>query len=437
MSQERLEVGQLIPTSATAPSNAGIYSPSQGVLGFTASSITVTDPITGVSTNVVTGANHAAEHAAMGGSLVDNFREGISMSTIVRNVSNVLQYVVLPSGIVDIDLTYQNSSGDAGNIKIVPEAFGATDAAARMANDDTHYEIIAGETRTLKFSPLTQPTALWIKSTSALTTGSNALHIRERGELVLPEMGSGYSSKLRAYYNCQQASPDLVLKDLSGLNATIAFEAGLSAAAAWAAPGWLTLPALSGGSKTYPIVPAATFNSWFNFGSGDSLLLHASLDVTPSGGNIAIFGSGNAVSGASRGFKFRMTAAGLLQGAFYCTNGISLFTTNPVGSISTGPHSAAIYIDGQAKTCTIYIDGLVDSLGFSLATADNFDTTIGMLIGGEPSGTVGSTHTGPAGIYRNIQFYSWKASAPAIADVHAIAARLHSTLGPLLASELA
>ncbi len=66
MSQERLEVGQLIPTSATAPSNAGIYMPSQGVLGFTASSVTVTDPITNVRTNVVTGANHAAEHAAMG-----------------------------------------------------------------------------------------------------------------------------------------------------------------------------------------------------------------------------------------------------------------------------------------------------------------------------------------------------------------------------------
>lgn len=364
-------------------------------------------------------------------------REGLFMSRIVRNVSNVLQAIPLPSGLVDIDLTYQNLSGDAGNILVVPEAFGATDAATRMANDDTHYQILAGETRTLKFSPLTRPTALWIKAESALTTGSNALHIRERGELVLPEMGTGYSSRLRGYYNCQQAAPDVVMKDVSGLGGNIAFESGLSAAAAWASPGWISLPALSGGAKTYPIIPAATWNKWFNFGSGDSLFLHASLDVTPSGGNIAIFGSGNAVTGASRGFKFRITAAGLLQGCFYCTNGVSLFTTNPVGSISSGTHSVGLYIDGQAKTCTIYIDGAVDSLGFSLATADNFDTTIGLLIGGEPSGTVGSTHTGPAGLYRNVQFYSWKASAPAIADVHGIAARLHSTLGPLLASELA
>lgn len=364
-------------------------------------------------------------------------REGIVMSRLVRNVTNVLQAIVLPYGIVDVDLTYQNASGDAGNIMVVLEAFGATDAATRMAGDDTHYEIIAGETRTLKFSPLTRPAALWIKSASALTTGSNTLHIRERGEIVLPERGSAYSSKLRGYYNCQQSSPDLVLKDSSGLAANIAFESGLAAAAAWAAPGWLTLPVLSGGAKTYPIIPAYTFNSWFDFGLGDSLFIHASLDVTPTGGNVAIFGSGNAVTGASRGFKFRMTSAGLLQAAFYCTNGLSLFSVNPVGSIGVGVHSVGLYIDGQAKTCTIYIDGAVDSLGFSLATADNFDTTIGMLIGGEPSGTVGSTHTGPAGIYRNVQFYSWKASAPALADVHKIAARLHSTLGPLLASELA
>ncbi len=387
----------------------------------------------GRSVKVITMDNHAAEHAAMDFETT----QGIEMSRIIRNVSNVLQSVTLPSGIVDVDLTYQNSSGDAGNIMVVPEAFGAVDAATRMANDDTHYEIIAGETRTLTFNPLTRPTALWIKSSSALTTGSNALHVRERGELFLPEAGSGYSSKLRAYWNCQQASPDVVLKDRSGTGSNVAFEAALAAAAAWAVPGWLSLPVLSGGAKTYPIIPAATWNSWFDFASGDSLLIHLSLDVTTTGGNIAIMGSGNAVTGASRGFKFRMTSAGLLQGAFYCTNGVSLFTINPVSSIASGVHSCAMYIDGQAKTCTIYIDGAVDSLGFNMATADNFDTTIGMLIGGEPSGTVGSTHTGPAGIYRNIQIYSWQSSAPAIADVHAIAARLHATIGPLLMSELA
>lgn len=73
MSKERLEVGQLIPTSATAPSSAGIYMPSQGVLGFTASAITVTDPITNVNANVVTGANHTDEHAAMGAQYIVRF----------------------------------------------------------------------------------------------------------------------------------------------------------------------------------------------------------------------------------------------------------------------------------------------------------------------------------------------------------------------------
>lgn len=68
MSKERLEVGQLVPTSATPPPNAGIYLPSQNTVGIVASSIVVVDPYTNTRNNVVTGANHAAEHAAMGAS---------------------------------------------------------------------------------------------------------------------------------------------------------------------------------------------------------------------------------------------------------------------------------------------------------------------------------------------------------------------------------
>jgi hypothetical protein len=118
MSQERLEVGQLIPTSATAPSNAGIYSPSQGVLGFTASSVTVTDPITNVRTNVVTGANHAAEHAAMG---LEDLSYWTSRPSRLWPVAN------LPLSAYCADTTHAYGIGsDGGSILAVKLADGST-----------------------------------------------------------------------------------------------------------------------------------------------------------------------------------------------------------------------------------------------------------------------------------------------------------------------
>jgi len=215
----------------------------------------------------------------------------------------------------------------------------------------------------------------------------------------------------------------------------VTFEAALSGASAWASSAGLTLPAVTAGAKTYPTIPQAIWNTFWNYAAGDSFLIHFKCDVTPGASNLALIASGYSNTGGNTGFKLRLVAtSGIVTFGAYGASS-TVFSINPVASISTGEHSVCLFYNGQTKQVSIYVDGLADSIGNSVSAAGDFTSTRGVLIGGE-FGSSGATHTGPAGVYRDIQMYFWQASAPSADTIAAIASRLHTVNGPLLLSEL-
>ena len=363
--------------------------------------------------------------------------EGIFVSPYVQNVTNTATAVDLSGGVDEISFYYANSSGDAGIIMVVLDALSAADAAAKFARNGAHIRINPGErSPTYRIHPLTPVSKAYVKSVSALTTGSNELQITQHGALVLPDNATGgYSSKLKFWARCSQTTADAFVYDSSPGASHAAFEAGLSGAVAWASNLGLTLPAVSAGAKTYPTIAQAKFSEWWNYAAGDSFLIHFRCDATPDVTFRALMGSGYSSTGGNQGFQIRMASDGTVNFAAYGVSAIA-YSQNPAGSIASGEHSVCCYYNGQTKALSMYLDGLADSVGSSLAAAGDFTSSRGVLIGGRYESS-GATHTGPASIYRDIQMYFWPASAPSADLVADIAARLHTVTGPLLASELA
>lgn len=355
----------------------------------------------------------------------------------VLNVTNVASVVPLASGVDELSFYYSNSSGNAGVVMVVLDALSALDAAAKFARNGAHIRLNPGErSPTFRINQLTPVSNVYLKAVSELTTGSNEIQITQHGELLLPDTATGgYSSKLKFWARCVQPTSEAFLRDSAPGANNVAFEAALSAASAWASAAGLTLPAVAAGAKTYPTIPQAVWNSWWSYAGGDSFLIHFKCDVTPDGAAFrALMGSGYSSTGGNQGFQIRLAVDGTVNFAAYGVSAIT-YSLNPVASISSGEHSVCVFYNGQTKQMSVYLDGLADSVGSSLAAAGDFTSSRGVLIGGRYESS-GATHTGPAGVYRDIQMYFWQATAPGADTVADIASRLHTVNGPLLLSEL-
>ncbi len=392
-------------------------------------------------------ASHAGARAMVNGQIyssngetwaretTEHVQQGVIVSNFISNVSTTTRQITLNSSQPRMVLTYVNNGGDAGILKVVLDGLGTADVAAKMARPDGHIRLNPGESRSLSFNPLTSPSSLYVQSTSALTTGSNEFQYTETGNLTLPALAAEKSPKLKFWFDCAQASPDTTLKDSSAGAHHITFEAGLSAAVAWAVPGWLSLPAVASGPKTYPTIPQATWDDAFALANGDSFLVFLRVDITPpASGNTSVCSSGYSNTGGNTGFKLRISNLGQVVGVIFGASS-TVTSVNPVADISVGEHSVALFYNGQDQTVSIYVDGAADSLGNSASAAGDFTSTRGLLLGGEYLSS-GTLHRGEPAVYRDIQIYCWAASAPAADAVAQIVARLHAISGPLLVSEL-
>lgn len=171
MGKERIKAGQLIPTSSVIPPDAGIYLPGRDTVGIVASSIVMVDPYTKTKNNVVTGANHEAEHAAMG--IFGDGTPGACVTRSERNISHtVVTKVFLPSAPIELAILWVES-GTSGNLKFVLEAASDLDADSRLANNAAHGEISSGGNILVRFTPTSNPMNIYLLATSAVGAGSN------------------------------------------------------------------------------------------------------------------------------------------------------------------------------------------------------------------------------------------------------------------------
>ena len=392
---------------------------------------------------IETAANLSAELNAIEIVGLDIIEDGVEMTQIFSDVTNVAQVAALPTTPQKLSLYYAALDGDAGTIKVVVDAYGAAQAETRFARSDGYTPINPGETVELIFDPRTRPSSIYVKATSALTGGKhNQLQVRERGTMMLPAIASSLSSKLRAWWPCDQASPDVVLTDRSGNSKNVTFPAALTAANAWASAGGLTVPYYPSTDTTlqYPRLSAAAFNEMFTFSRGDAILIHMDTDIVLPAANSYLFGSGNAPSATDRGFSLRVSPTGGLIGCFFPEGASSIYSTiigTPPSAV--GRHSVAMHVDATLKYMSIYLDGVAIRTGFDLsAVASSIATTTGFGIGGAPTYAGGRDQGISQKIY-DFQVYSWKASEgtlPTASEVAAIAARLHSVRGALLSQEL-
>jgi len=204
----------------------------------------------------------------------------------------------------------------------------------------------------------------------------------------------------------------------------------LSQPGCWtAAPGYLTMATKANAVGDFASLAMATFNSAWSYANGDSFLLFLRGKFTLPGVDTPFFGTG--VSAARPGFKGTIKAvsgggsapAGRVVIGFYPSSGTNIFmndTTIAVASASPVDVSFALFVDGQARTMSAYINGLVNRLNEALPLQD-YVAIKDLVIGGAINFT---NYDGVDSKISEAQMLVWRSSAPS--NPAQIIARLHS-----------
>lgn len=96
------------------------------------------------------------------------------ISRTVRNITNTVRKIDLPTGVKTIRVQYSDS-GTAGALRLVRGAASANDAAHRLTHPGAHLVVPSGAR--LPLISLAGVTALYVQTDSAIGAGSNALII--------------------------------------------------------------------------------------------------------------------------------------------------------------------------------------------------------------------------------------------------------------------
>lgn len=196
----------------------------------------------------------------------------------------------------------------------------------------------------------------------------------------------------------------------------------------WATNGYLTMASRANAVGDFASLEMAKLNSAWNYLNGDSMLIFVRGKFTLPGADLPILGSG--VSNSRPGFKATVRAAvsgGLPAGrvglSFAPVSGSVVYisdTTVAVASASPVDTSLAIYVDGQARKVTVYVNGAPDRIGEALALAD-YRAVRDLVIGGCINFT---NYDGIASQVSEAQFLTWAAGAPS--NPNQLVALLHS-----------
>ena len=227
-----------------------------------------------------------------------------------------------------------------------------------------------------------------------------------------------------------QINSDLKFYDYSGALNDGAFQAGLTASAAWANAGFLTQKNPDTISElTLVALPALSFD----YLAGDSLFVFWRGMATPEGSDMPLMGDTFGTS--ANGIRMMVTSAGKLKVNAYQASG----TQSRFGGTSTGTcfeastaHSVGFTIDGVTGKHCYWIDGARDAgysggpLTFGSGGIVDTLTATTLKLGGD-GGTSGSIQQGVACKTQGLVIVKGRRGlgAPANADMDLLVANLH------------
>jgi len=312
---------------------------------------------------------------------------GPHVSLNVSNPSNVRKSILFPKSATHVTAYYRQGSGSAstgGALFLVAGAGGDTDATAKLAAGGGRMTLLLGKRRRISLVGLASQRLDWI--TASAETGS--------AELVLDFEVPAPVARGVDVINAPLAmlSTDAQPYDESGNGNHLTQDAGLSAAAASANPGYLTT-AVSTTTAQFFSIPAAVFNL-LNADNGDSYLVRFTADLTPPAavcgiaGTFATSGNGWKLFAWSDGGVALVVSAGGTQLAY---------DKSPAGFIAAGvEHHYNVYVDGTSKKIYAWVDNL--PLAFGQHYSGVIHTGLKCRIGGD------TDTRGLTGKWRNLRY---------------------------------
>ena len=345
---------------------------------------------------------------------------------ILRNVTNTVQPVAIPGGAVDLEITYQHTGSNAGNLLIVPEAYSLLDAQQRAGRDDAHIEVLDNQSVRLTFNPNTRPAYIYIRTASARSTDTTNVHIRSRAPATLTSLVTTLSPRLVAAWDGVQAAPDAQITDLSGNGHHATWDSGtLAPSSVWGTPGYATLTA---GGTHYPESGQSAWAAAFNPAGGDILVVTGRMNAATPGSTDVFLSSG--YSTTYKGFRFRVGTDKRLSVAVHYSAGQTFLGYTTDGFLADGTeHSFAAVLDFTQGIGTLYVDDAEQTGGvYQFPALSDAVSPRGWVLGAQPTGaTLNATSTGTfTGKLRDLRMLVFPGGYSAT-TLRTLLTRLHTT----------
>ena len=312
---------------------------------------------------------------------------GPHVSLNVSNPTNVRKSIIFPSAATHVTAYWRQGTGSAatgGALFLVAGAGGDTDAATKLAAGGGRMTLLLGKCRRISLVGLASQRLDWI--TASAETGSAELVL----DFEVPAPVARGVDVINAPLS--MLSTDAQPYDESGNGNHLTQDAGLSAAAASANPGYLTT-AVSTTTAQFVSIPASVFNK-LNADSGDSYLLRFTADLTPPA---AVCGIAGTFATSGNGWKLFAWSDGRIA-LVVSAGGVQLaYDGAPAGTIAAGvERNYSVYVDGANKKIYAWADNLALAFGQSYAGA--IHTGLKCRIGGD------TDTRGLTGKWRNLRY---------------------------------
>jgi len=255
----------------------------------------------------------------------------------VANPTNSLKTVYYPRAATHVVVSWRQGSGAAATgaaLRIVAGAGGDTDATAKLTAGGGSSTLLLGQRRRIDLTGLTSGRLDFL--TTAAETGTSELVL----EVYCPRPAKMGTDLIVA--PLAMLSTDASVYDESGNGNHMAFDSGLTAAAAAANAGVLTTGASTSTAAGFSI-PTNVFNLC-NPDAGDSYIVRITADITPPASVCGVFGP--ATSG--NGWKLFAWSDGRLA---------LIVTTALDGGLVYDAVLAGTLTAGKSNHLTVYVDG--------------------------------------------------------------------------------
>lgn len=272
----------------------------------------------------------------------------------INNPTNTLKTIYYPRAATHVVVSWRQGTGAAATgaaLRIVAGAGGDIDATTKLSAGGGSSTLLLGQRRRIDLTGLTSGRLDFL--TTAAETGTSELVL----EVYCPRPAKMGTDLIVA--PLAMLSTDASVYDESGNGNHMAFDAGLTAAAAAANAGVLTTGASTTTAAGFSI-PTAVFNLC-NPDAGDSYIVRVTADITPPASVCGVFGP--ATSG--NGWKLFAWSDGRL--ALVVTTALDgglVYDALLAGTLVAGkPNHLTVYVDGPNKKMYAWVNNQVIHYG--------------------------------------------------------------------------